>query len=226
MERTFDPQDGVSPFLEQVFGCSTDVALRIARRAVIRAWPRQSVILRQGDLGGETFLVIAGRAHALHCGPEGDLVLLQEYLTGDIFGAVACLDPTPNEADVTTLEETRTAMFAAADFLDMIERHGCVAIAVSRLLLRQLRAARDRIAERTTLSAAGRIHAELLRLAGGRDGRTVRPAPVLAALAIRVHSSRETVSRAINALERRGIIRRDADALIIVAPQRLEELIV
>jgi DNA-binding GntR family transcriptional regulator len=82
------------------------------------------------------------------------------------------------------------------------------------------------MAERTTLSAAGRVHAELLRLARLGDGHSVRPVPVLAALAVRVHSTRETVSRAINALERRGIVRRDADALVIVAPHRLEELIV
>ncbi len=54
----------------------------------------------------------------------------------------------------------------------------------------------------------------------------MRPAPVLAAMAVRVLSTRETVSRTINALERRGIIRREADALIVVAPHRLEEMVV
>jgi predicted transcriptional regulator len=49
---------------------------------------------------------------------------------------------------------------------------------------------------------------------------------VLTSLAVRVNSTRETVSRSINALERRGIIRREADTLIIVAPHRLEEMIV
>ena len=86
---------------------------------------------------------------------------------------------------------------------------------VSRALLRQLRAASLRVTERSTLSASGRVHAELLRLAHLRDGRTIRPAPVLSSLAVRIHSTRETVSRAINALERRGIIRRDGDALVI-----------
>ena len=72
----------------------------------------------------------------------------------------------------------------------------------------------------------GRVHAELLRLARLADGRVIRPAPVLAKLAVRVQSTRETVSRTINALERRGIIRRERDALVIVAPHRLEEMIV
>jgi len=41
-----------------------------------------------------------------------------------------------------------------------------------------------------------------------------------------VHSTRETVSRTINTLERRGIIHREDDALVIVAPHRLEEMVV
>ncbi len=95
------------------------------------------------------------------------------------------------------------------------------------MLLKRLRETTGRMVERTTLSATGRIHAELLRLArDSTDGRSIRPAPVLAALAVRVLSTRETVSRAINALERRGIIRRDPDRLTIVAPHRLEEMVV
>ena len=89
-----------------------------------------------------------------------------------------------------------------------------------------MRKATGRMVERTTLSAAGRVHAELLRLARAGDGRTIRPAPVLAALAVRVQSTRETVSRTINALERRGLIRRDAEAFFLVAPQRIEEMVV
>lgn len=112
------------------------------------------------------------------------------------------------------------------DFLALLEAYGCVGLAVSRMLLKQLRATAAKMVERSTLSAVGRIHAELLRLARLGDGRTLRPMPVLAALAVRVHSTRETVSRTLHALERRGIVRRDSDALVIVAPGRLEDMIV
>jgi len=94
---------------------------------------------------------------------------------------------------------------------------------------------RDELAEATrerdhamashSVSVAGRVHAELLRLARLGDGRSIRPAPAVSVLAVRVHSTREVVSRTINLLERRGIIRRDSDALFIISPQRLEEMI-
>jgi CRP-like cAMP-binding protein len=221
-----DLDDELRAFIQRVFGCPAEVAEVIGGRAAARSYPVRAVILRQGDPAGETFLLVAGRAHALLYGSDGQMVLLQEHLPGDLFGAIGELEPRPHEADVVAVEPARAAVFLALDFLALIERHACVGLAVSRLLLRQLRAATGRMAERVTLSAAGRVHAELLRLARLGDGRAIRPAPVLAALAVRVHSTRETVSRTISALERRGMIRREDDALVLVSPGRLEEMIV
>ena len=45
-------------------------------------------------------------------------------------------------------------------------------------------------------------------------------------LATRVQTTRETASRAVSALERRGVVRRDAEGLVIVARHRLEDLVV
>jgi CRP/FNR family transcriptional regulator, cyclic AMP receptor protein len=213
-------------FLQDAFTCSADVAASIGRRAIERRYPVRAIILKQGDRAEATFLVVAGRAHALIYGSEGQLALLREYLPGDFFGAIANPRPEPEDANVVAVEEMRTAVFLILDFLGLAETYGCVGLAVSRMLLKQLRATGSRMAERTILSAAGRIHAELLRLTRLGDGRTIRPMPVFASLAIHVQSTRETVSRTINALERRGIIRREPDALIIVAPHRLEEMII
>ncbi len=170
--------------------------------------------------------MIVGRAHAVGQGIDGQRVLLHEYLRGDLFGAVAYAAPIAQRADVIAVEDVRVATFPALDFLALIETHGCVGLAVSRMLLRQLQASAERMMEQTTLSVSGRVCAELLRLSQLSDARVLRPVPVLAALAVRVSSTRETVSRTISTLERRGIIRREGDALIIVASHRLEEMIV
>jgi CRP-like cAMP-binding protein len=218
--------DSMRAFLQRVFACSAEIADSIGARAADRMYSPRAVILRQGDRAGETYLLITGRAHALLYGAEGQFVLLHEFASGDIFGAIVQAEPEPQEADVVAMESSRAASFSAAEFLALIETYGCVGLAVSRLLLRRLRAMTGRMSQRSMLSAAGRVHAELLRLARLGDGRTVQPAPVNAALAVRVNSTRETVSRTISALERRGIVRRDADALVIVAPGRLEEMVV
>jgi len=226
MKATIAAERQFHEALMRIFVCAEDVARAIARKASDRRFPAKAVIIKQGDKTSAAFLLLAGRAHALAYGIEGQLVLLNEFLPGDFFGALATAVFSPDDADVIAVEAARAALFLAVDFVSLAETHGCVALVLSQSLLRQLQFASLRMRERTTLSAVGRVHAELLRLARLGDGRTIRPSPVLSALAVRVQSTRETVSRTINALERRGIIRREENALILVAPHRLEELVV
>lgn len=214
-------------FVQRVFACPPDTAAAIAARAARRAYAAREVVLRQGDACSETWLVMTGRAQALVYGAEGQMVLLQDYAEGDLFGAIARLDGEPHEANVIAVETLKAALFLATDFLNLIETHSAVGLAVSRLLLKQLRAATGRMVEQTTLTAAGRVYAELLRLAESAEGgrQVIRPHPVFSSLAVRIHSTRETVSREVNKLERRGIVLRDAASLTIVAPERLRGMI-
>ena len=212
--------------IRAALGCSPEVAGALAAHAAARDYPARAVILRWGDPWTHAWLVTAGRAHALVYGLDGQTWLLHEYGVGDLFGAVAASDPPPLEADVVAADPTRAAFVPAGDFVLLVERHGSLGLLLVRSLMQQLRATSARMVDRTTLSAPGRVHAELLRLAREGDGHAIRPAPVLSALAVRVQSTRETVSRTVSALERRGIVRREDDALVIVAPQRLEEMVV
>jgi CRP-like cAMP-binding protein len=212
--------------IRNALGCAPEVADAVAAHASARDYPARAVILRYGDPWGHAWLVVAGRAQALVYGLDGQMVLVQEYRTGDLFGAVAAADAWPVEADVVAADPTRAACVPAGDFVMLVERHGSLGLLLVRSLLGQLRATSARMVDRTTLSAPGRVYAELLRLVRLGDGTSIRPAPVHAALAVRVQSTRETVSRAVSALERRGIVRREDDALVIVAPRRLEDLVV
>ena len=82
----------------------------------------------------------------------------------------------------------------------------------------------QRLASRISLTAAGRIYARLLELAG--PDHVIAPPPVVSALAVSVQTTRETTSRTISALERRGIIHRDERRLVIQSPRMLEDMII
>jgi len=213
-------------FLQQVFACAPEVADSIGRRASERRFAPADVVIRQGDAVGEAYLVWTGRARAVAYTREGQAVLLQEFTPGDLFGALSDARGDASGADIAVVEASRMAVFVTLELLNLAERHGCVGLALARSLLKQLQAATERMVARTTLSAVGRIHAEILRLADLTDGRTIRPAPVLSALANRVQTTRETASRAVSALERRGVVRRDGESLVIVARRMLEDLVV
>lgn len=217
------PEVALAPRVAQMFGCSAATAESIVARASAKSWPPRAAILRQGETSNETWLLIVGAARASLVTPDGRMLRLQDLAPGDLFGAIDAAAEQP--ADVITLSATDTVRFAVADFIALVEQHACVGLLLSRSLVKRLGWMTEKLMERSTLSATGRVHAELLRLARSGDGRTIAPPPVFAELAARIQSTRETVSRTINALERRGLVKRDMDALTIVAPHRLEEMV-
>ncbi len=209
--------------LQQMFACSSATAASIAARATAKSWPPRTSIVRQGDTSADTYLLIVGNARATLVTADGRMMRLHDVSPGDLFGAIDAAAEQP--ADVKTLDRAETAGFAATDFVALVEQHACVGLLLSRSLVRRLGWMTEKLLERSTLSAPGRVHAELLRLARTGDGRTITPPPVLAELAQRIQSTRETVSRTISTLERRGLIRREAGTLTIIAPHRLEDLV-
>ena len=216
----------VRDLIRDTFACSHEIAATIFLRGAHRDFAADAVIVRQGEKAAATYLVTHGGARALLYSLEGHLILLCEYGRGDLFGALGELDPAPEEAEIVADGAAATFILKARDLVALAETYGCIGLALSRLLLRQLRKATARIYQRAAISAAGRVHAELLRLARMSPDLVIRPAPVLSELAIRVNTTRETASRAVSALDRRGIVRRDGESLRVVAPQRLEELII
>jgi CRP-like cAMP-binding protein len=208
--------------LRAALSCSGEISAQILRQGRVRVYPAKSYLVRQGDRSATAFLLILGRAHALLYTLDGQTILLHEYGSGDLFGALGSLDPAAEDADVVAIDEVRSFLLEAAALVGLAERYACIGLALSRLLLKRLRTTSTRMYERAALSATGRVCAELLRLARETADHSIRPAPVIAELALRAATTRETASRTVNALERRGIIRRDADALIVSAPHRLE----
>lgn len=211
-------------FVRRVFACSEEVAGAILARGRPVAFGPRAVILRQQDSSGAAFVVIVGRANAVLYGSDGRLVLLSEFGPGDLFGRLGKLDPTP-DAEVLAVDRVELFTMAGSELVALAETHSCIGLALTRMLLKRLRRTTARIYERAALSASGRVCAELLREAREGDGLVIRPAPVVSEMAVRASTTRETASRTISMLERRGIVSRSPEGLRIVAPQRLEELI-
>lgn len=209
--------------IRRAFACSAELAAHIHARGRIRGFPARATLVRRGDRSALTFLLIVGRAQALLYGFDGQTVLLHEFAPGDLFGALGDLDPIPEEADVVAVEEVRSFLLEAAELVALAERHGAIGLALSRLLHRRLRQATERVFAQAAISAGGRVCAELLRLARASGEMTIRPAPVISELALRIGTTRETASRTVSALERRGIIRREGGVLVVVAPRQLED---
>ncbi len=217
--------------IQSTFACDTAVAEVVRGKASFRHYEARAPLISAGDTVSRAFLIIAGRAREMALSLDGRMVLVQEFAAGDLFGEASILGDHLASEEIVAVDPTDAGRFQSGDLIGLIENYSSIALSFSKLMTRRLRSARQRMVEGATLTASGRIHAELLRQARSSissDSNTalcIRPAPVLTEFALIVQTSRETVSRAISALEKLGIITRDAASLIIVAPHRLEELV-
>jgi CRP-like cAMP-binding protein len=215
----------VCGLLCRVFDCAEDLADQILLRGRLRQYAARVTIVNRGDRISTLYVVIDGRAHALVYSIEGQAVLLHEYRSGDLFGVMSSPYSADHDADVVAVEDVNAFLLDGVVLALLAEQHACIGLALLRFMVERLQQTASRMYEHAALSAVGRVHAELLRQARESGDLTIRPSPVLAEIALRVSTTRETASRAVNALERRGIIRRDGESLVVVAPHRLEELV-
>lgn len=220
------PEQDVRAFIRETFACSDEIAGIILVRGAVRVFAQHAVIVPQGERAAAAFLLTFGRARAVLYSVDGQIVMLCEYGPGDLFGAVGDLDPSPKDSEIVAVEAARSFVLKSRDLAALAEAYGGVGLALAQLLLRQLGRANSQIFERSVLTAKGRVCAEIRRLAPASPGLVIRPAPVISELAVRVSTTRETASRTVSELERRGIIRRDPDSWTVVALQRLEEMII
>ena len=211
--------------LGETFACNDATAAVLAARARLREWSAHSVIVSGERAHDHVHVIVDGHARMMALAVDGRLVAIEDYLRGDLLGEAALFEKDAPSHDIAAVSASTSAAFGHAVFLDLMTNYSCVALAVSRRLVARLSRITQRMVEGATLSANGRIHAELLRQAQASEDLTIRPPPVLSQFALQVQSTRETVSRAINALEKRGIITRDDQGLRVVAPHRIEELI-
>ena len=123
-----------------------------------------------------------------------------------------------------------TLLEISADrLLDLMKEDNALCETVAKDLSSRLNATISDLINVHTLSVRGRICAELLRLSLpigiDPDRQIIRPSPVFVDLARRLNSTRETVSRTVSDLHKRGILGREPGALIIESPERLMDAI-
>lgn len=205
------------------------------RAAIARQcrWKRyaahEQIIDRQSETR-DVFFVVQGRARVVIYSISGREVTLDDIEAGGFFGELAALDGAPRSASVMAISDCLVAALPPEAFLRVIRDNPSVAIHVLGRLAAVVRSATDRILDLSTLGANNRVQAEILRraqdAAGEDDERAViRPIPVHGEVASRVSTTRETVARVLNDLARKGIVRRDRDALVVEDMETLRVMV-
>lgn len=217
-----DDQDDIAA-IAAALGCEPGAASALLSASRLTDLLQPTHLVHQGERAPLSWLVLDGAVRCEVLSTDGRMTVAATHPPGDIVGAFG-MGAVPMAGALVTIGKTRLL----ASTVEAIERLALqrpdFALAIARAYARQAGTMTQRLASRISLTAAGRIYARLLELAG--PDNVIAPPPVVSALAVSVQTTRETTSRTISALERRGIIHRDEKRLVIQSPRMLEDMIV
>ncbi|UTW56337.1 Crp/Fnr family transcriptional regulator [Kordiimonas sp. SCSIO 12610] len=209
------------------FGDNPDLLNAIEEAATVIQIPAKNMILSQDDKGDEVYYLLTGTAYAALVSSDGDEIWLDTFDEGNLFGEMAAFGLGERSASIFAATKVTVASFSAETFKTIIRNFGEVGIKVAELLTGRVKHTTMRMFELTAMSANGRVYAELLRMAKPSVSNqilTIEKMPPKTRIAEKIHSTRETVSRAISDLQQRGIIKIDGKRIQIIAPEQLKEL--
>jgi CRP/FNR family transcriptional regulator, cyclic AMP receptor protein len=190
----------------------------LSKHATAQAFPKNSIIINEGDRSDSIFIIVSGRVKVFLHGDDGREVVLNVHGPGEYFGEMV-LDEGPRSASVVTLETSKFLVIPKGEFRSFVSAHPDFAMRLITRLMLRVRVLTENVGSLALLDVYGRVARLLLELAVEKDGRLVVTERLTQQdIADRVGSSREMVSRIFKDLtaggyieveDRRVTIRRD-----------------
>jgi len=188
----------------------------IAKRATVRAFPKNAIIVNEGDETDSLYVMLGGRARVYVSNPQGREVQLNLIGPGEYFGEVT-LDGGPRSASVMAAEDCRCAVVKRGELLAIVEKEPQVALHMVRKLASRVRDLTENVRSLALMDVYGRVARLLLELAEERDGRLIVEEQLTHKdIASRVGASREMISRIFSDLTAGGYVGKENGRLVIM----------
>jgi len=205
------------PASADLFAPLAEKTLRaIASSGVVRQFPKNTVLINEGDEGDSIYIVLFGKVKVFASNAAGKEVVLDFHGAGEYVGEMS-LDGAPRSASVMTIEHTACAIVSRARFREFILAYPDFALHLIEKLIKRTRLATANVKSLALLDVYGRLVRLLESLAQERDGRQVIPVRLTQQeIAERVGASRDMISRLIKDLVAGGYIALEDRTIIIL----------
>jgi CRP/FNR family cyclic AMP-dependent transcriptional regulator len=192
-----------------------DTLRAIATSGVVRQFPRNTILINEGDVGDSLYIVLAGKVKVFASNEAGKEVVLDFHGPGEYVGEMS-LDGAPRSASVMTVEPTTCAVVSRANFRDFVLAHPEFALNLIERLIHRVRRATENVKSLALSDVYGRLVRLLTSLAREVDGRQVVPERLTQQdIAERVGASRDMISRLMKDLVGGGYLSIDERTITI-----------
>ncbi|MGH8649629.1 MAG: Crp/Fnr family transcriptional regulator [Burkholderiales bacterium] len=197
------------------FVLSAEELAAISAHASARAFPRNAVVLNEGDRTDSLYIILEGRVKAFVADADGKEVVLSTQGAGEYFGEMV-LDRKPRSASIMTLAPSRFLVVPGEDLRDFVQRNPAFALSLIEKLIQRVRTLTESVKSLAFMDVYGRVARLLLELAEEHDGRLVIGERLTQQdIASRVGASREMVSRILKDLSLCGCITQSRAGIVL-----------
>jgi CRP/FNR family cyclic AMP-dependent transcriptional regulator len=178
----------------------------IAAGGVVQSYPRNTVLIHEGEEGDSLFIVLSGRVKVYASNDAGREVVIDFHGPGEYVGEMS-LDGAPRSASVVTTEPSTCAVVSRARFREFILAHPDFALHLIGKLIQRTRLATENMKSLALSDVYGRLVRLLNSLAVEDGERRVVPEKLTQQdIAERVGSSRDMISRLLKDLTAGGYL--------------------
>ena len=178
----------------------------IAATGVIRTFPKNTVLINEGDVGDGLYVILSGRVKVFASNEAGREFVIDFHGAGEYVGEMT-LDGAPRSASVITVEPTTTAVVNRAHFRDFILAHPDFALHLIERLIHRVRVTTGNLKSLALSDVYGRMARLLNALAQPVDGKMVVPEKLTQQdIADRVGASRDMIGKLMKDLTGGGYI--------------------
>jgi len=206
-----------SPAAADPYAPLQDATLReIAAAGVVRSFPKQAVLISEGDVGDALYIVLSGRLKVFASNESGKEVVIDFVGPGDYVGEMS-LDGSPRSASVMTVEPTTCAIVNRAQFREFVLAHPDFALHLIEKLIHRVRVATENVKSLALSDVYGRLVRLLTTLARDVDGRRVVTERLTQQeIAERIGASRDMISRLLKDLVGGGYVAIDDRRIVLL----------
>jgi len=192
-------------------------------------YKKDSTILHERETGSALFVIISGKVKVSRESDDNKEVILTILNESDFFGEMAILDGLSRSASVIAIEDTELFLIQRTDFLDLLQEHPEISVALLQELTGRLRASDLRIKSLSLRDAEGKVASVIIQLADDigkiKQGKVeIEKLPFQHDLANMAGTSRETISRTLHTFSKRGLIELEGTRLTISNYEKFKEL--
>jgi CRP-like cAMP-binding protein len=192
-------------------GAAPSALAALAAASTLRSVARGTIVAAEGAAVAHAIVVVRGRMRAVRRASNGREIAVEVFRAGDLVADGVLAPDAPLANDWEAIESATLLMIPRETFLGHLRGAPDLMVALAGQVLARLERSKELAVALALSDVEGRVVSALVALGrqdgtGGPEGLLIRQRPTQQEIANQIGACRETVSRTVSDLVRRGLV--------------------